>query len=301
MKYVAAFDVGGTTIKSILVDENLTVVSTSITATPSGDITGVKTVEEINTVVANFSAHVEISAVGLVVPGALDEVNGRSRWSGNLHWRDLPIRDLVSARTHLPVAFGHDVRAGGLAELRAGAAQGYTQAIFIPIGTGIAAALIIDGAIRAVDGFAGEIGHLNVGAPYDCVCGRTGCLEAVASALAISKAYERLTGEKGVEAAEVLTLVVAGNSAAKKIWDEATLALSKTCEMLITILSPEIIIFGGGVSQAGSLLIDPIRNNLEETLTFQRLPELKIAEFGTQAGAIGCAMMAFDLIGVKYQ
>lgn len=300
MKYVIAIDVGGTSIKSALIDENLDVISTSMVSTPRSDTTGHNTVEAINIIVEQFSKEKTISAIGLAVPGTIDETNGKSRWSGNLKWKDLPIRDLLVEKTHLPVAFGHDVRTGGLAELRAGAAKGFTNAIFIPIGAGISAALIIDGEIRAIDGFAGEIGHLDVGGPYVCVCGRKGCLEAVASALAISKAYETLTGHKDLTAETISKLVAEGDSIAKKIWGDATAGISKVCEILITILSPEIIIFGGGVSQAGSLLLDPITKNLKHSLTFQRFPELQIAKFGIQAGAIGCAIMAFDLIGVKY-
>lgn len=296
MKFVAAIDVGGTSIKSALVDENLNVITSITSATPIEDATGVKTVNAIDEIVKSFARQKNISALGLAIPGSVDEPSGKSRWAGNMQWKNLPIRDLVSAKVGMPVAFGHDVRAGALAELRAGAAKGFNNAIFIPIGTGMSAALIIDGAIRSVDGRAGEIGHLDVGAPYDCVCGRKGCLESVSSALAISKAFEIHTGKKNVSAEEVLKLVTIGDPIAKQIWHDATSALSKVCEMLITILSPEVIVFGGGLAQAGSLLLDPIAEDLNARLTFQRVPELRTAVFGTAAGTIGCAMMAFDLI-----
>ena len=299
MKYVAAIDVGGTSIKSALVDENFSVITNVIVATPIGDTTGVKTVDAIDDLVQGFARHKKISAIGLAVPGSLDEPNGKSLWTGNLQWRNLPIRDLVSRKTGLPVAFGHDVRAGGLAELRLGAAKTFENAIFIPIGTGIAAALIIDGAIRSAAGFAGEIGHLDVGGPYECVCGRKGCLEAVSSALAISKAYEIHTGKKNISAEEVIKLVIQKDPQAIEVWRDATSALSKVCATLITILAPEVIVFGGGVAQAGSLLLEPIAKELKNKLTFQKLPELRIAAFGTQAGTIGCAMMAFDLINTS--
>lgn len=296
MKYVAAIDIGGTSIKSALVNENLEILTTVAVPTPINDTTGLKTVNVINDLVQNFSNQQKVSAIGLGVPGSVDQSLGRSRWSGNMQWKDLPIRDLLIEKTHLPVAFGHDVRAGGLAEQRSGAAKNFYNAIFISIGTGISAALTIDGVIRDVNGFAGEIGHLDVGAPYDCVCGRRGCLEAVASALAISRAYEIHTGEKDISAEAVLKLVVNEDPIAIQIWRDATMALSRVCEILIAILSPEIIVFGGGVSQAGLLLLDPIAKELKENLTFQRIPELRIAAFGTQAGTIGCAMLAFDLI-----
>jgi len=297
MKFVAAIDVGGTSIKSALVDEELKVITSQITDTPTEDTTGIKTVEAINEIVQNFALHESISAVGLAIPGSVDELNGKSRWAGNMRWRDLPIRDLVSAKVGLPVSFGHDVRAGGLAEFRAGAAQGFDNAIFIPIGTGISAALVIDGAIRSVDGFAGEIGHVDVGAPYDCVCGHRGCLEAVSSALAISKAYEIHTG-KALSAEEISKLVVLKDPIAMQVWSDATSALAKVCELLIMILSPQVIVFGGGLAQAGALLLEPIEKEINGSITFQRIPEFRTATFGTAAGTTGAAMMAFDLINV---
>jgi glucokinase len=180
--------------------------------------------------------------------------------------------------------------------MRKGAASGYTNSIFIAIGTGIAASLVIDGSIRSAGGFAGEIGHLDVSGAAPCVCGQIGCLEAQASALAISTAYEKATGSSGVSTEEIAQLVRAGDVVATKVWNAAMLALARACESLITTLSPEAIIFGGGLAKSKDLLIDPISKALDQRLTFQRKPELKIAFYESQAGTIGSAMAAFDLI-----
>lgn len=296
MNYVVAVDVGGTDIKSALVDSEFTIIKTTTAPTPKGDASGTETVRIISHLVREFAALHPVDAVGLVVPGALDEDAGKSRWSGNLHWEDLPIRDLLFNEIKLPVAFGHDVRTAAIAELRRGAAHGAANAIFIPVGTGIAAALIIDGQIRAADGYAGEIGHVNVGGKYPCVCGKTGCLEAASSTLAISKAYEGLAQKSGTTTEEIFKLVVGGDPIAVQVWDEATSAMARACEMLITILAPEIIVFGGGLSNAGETFTAPIQRYLDENLTFQRKPQLEIAHFGAKAGTIGSAMMAFDLV-----
>jgi len=194
MKYVAAVDVGGTSIKAALVSQDLEVVTTSSRPTPQSDISGVETAKTIAAIVTELSKVHPVSAVGFAVPGALSESEGISRWTGNLGWKDLPIREIVAREVQLPVAFGHDVRVGALAELRSGAAREFQQSIFIPIGTGIAAALVIDGKIRTSDGYAGEIGHLNVGHDLPCVCGLSGCLETISSASAISREYQRRTG-----------------------------------------------------------------------------------------------------------
>jgi glucokinase len=199
-------------------------------------------------------------------------------------------------KLNIPVAAGHDIRTAGTAEKRNGAASGYTNSIFIAIGTGIAASLVIDGSIRSAGGYAGEIGHLDIGGENTCVCGKVGCLESAASALAISNAYEKITGVSGISTEEIAHLVSQNDSTACKVWDEATRSLARACEILITTLSPEAIIFGGGLAQSKELLIYPISKILDERLTFQRKPQLKIAHYGSQAGTIGSAMAAFDLI-----
>jgi len=296
VNYVVAVDVGGTEIKSALVGSDLNVISTINAPTPKADKTGVETVKEIVELISQFSKQQTVSAVGLAVPGALDEPAGTSRWSGNLQWENLPIRNLLADAVNIPVAFGHDVRTAAVAEMRSGAAKGSRNAIFIPVGTGIAAALIIDGEIRSADGFAGEIGHVNVNGKYPCVCGKSGCLEAASSTLAISKAYEVNSGKTGVTTEEIYKLVVAGDPVATQVWNDATAAMARACEVLITILAPDVIVFGGGLSNAGETFLKPIREYLDSSLTFQRKPRLEIAHYKSQAGAIGCAMLAFDLV-----
>ena len=184
MKYVAAIDVGGTSIKAALVSDELAVLKTFSAPTPKSDPTGAATAAVIAEIVRALAKVEPVSAVGFAVPGSLNEEDGIARWTGNLGWRDLPIREIVQSAVNLPVAFSHDVRVGAVAELRSGAAKNFQQSIFIPIGTGIAAALVIDGKIRNSDGYAGEIGHLNVGHDIPCVCGLEGCLETISSAAA---------------------------------------------------------------------------------------------------------------------
>ena len=296
MNYVVAVDVGGTEIKSALVDSDFNVIATASAPTPKADTTGAETVKAIAAIVAQFSTQHPVDAVGLAVPGALDEPAGTSRWSGNLQWKNLPIRTLLEDAIKIPVAFGHDVRTAAVAEVRNGAAKGAHNAIFIPVGTGIAAAFIIDGEIRSAEGYAGEIGHINVNGKHPCVCGKTGCLEAAASTLAISKAYEAESGKTGTTTEEIYKLVIAGDSVATQVWSEATAAMARACETLITLLAPEVIVFGGGLSNAGETFLKPIRDYLDSSLTFQRKPRLEIAHFGAKAGTIGCAMLAFDRV-----
>lgn len=295
MKYVVAVDIGGTEIKSALVNDAFDIISTASTATPKPDPDGQLTLTLIEKIVREYSLQHEVSAVGLGVLGVFDDALGICRWSGNLGWKNFPIRDQLQDRLGIPVAAGHDIRTAGVAEHRDGAAVGYKNSVFIAIGTGIAAALVIDGKIRYSDGFAGEIGHINVNGNFDCVCGKKGCLEAASSALSISTAYKNRTGDaKTTE--EIASLVAAGDADATEIWNTAALALARGCEYVITMLAPEAIVLGGGLARSGELLLKPIRDYLESSLTFQRMPELKIAHYGAKAGAVGCAMLAFDLV-----
>ena len=298
MKYVVAVDIGGTEIKSALVNDAFDIISTASTATPKPDPDGQLTLTLIEKIVREYSLQHEVSAVGLGVLGVFDDALGICRWSGNLGWKNFPIRDQLQDRLGIPVAAGHDIRTAGVAEHRDGAAAGYKNSVFIAIGTGIAAALVIDGKIRYSDGFAGEIGHINVNGDFDCVCGKKGCLEAASSALSISTAYRNRTGDaKTTE--EIANLVSAGDAVATDIWNTAALALARGCEYVITMLAPEAIVFGGGLARSGELLLKPIRDYLENSLTFQRMPELKVAHYGAKAGAVGCAMLAFDLVKLK--
>ena len=296
MRYVVAVDIGGTDIKAALVNENLEVISSSLRPTPKNDGSATKTIAAIKEIVDKLSEGYTVSALGVCVCGVFDDADGICIWSGNLDWKNIHLQELLAEKLGIPVVAGHDIRTAGTAEMRSGAALGYSNSIFIAIGTGIAASLVIDGAIRSAAGYAGEIGHLNVGGNAQCVCGRTGCLEAEASALAISTAYEKASGSSGVSTEEIATLVREGNPIAQKVWGDAMLALARACETLITTLSPEAIIFGGGLAKSRELLIDPISSELDKRLTFQRKPELKIAHYDSKAGTIGSAMAAFDLI-----
>jgi glucokinase len=295
MKHVAAIDVGGTAIKAALVNEELVIINNLSRPTPSDDWSSEKTLLVISEIISEFEQHHKIDAVGLSIPGSIDEPNGIVRWAGNLNWEQIAVRDLLIKKINKPVAFGHDVRAGAYAELKLGVSQNFNQSIFIPIGTGIAAALVIDGAIRDGDGYAGEIGHMNVGHSLPCVCGLVGCLETISSAAAMARVYKSKTG-KEISAKEIVENRH-NDPIAREVWEEAIHYLVVALVDLITILAPEAIIFGGGVAEAGESLINAIREKLEPQLTFQRKPELLIAKFGMSAGTIGTALKALEVAG----
>uniref|UniRef100_UPI0028A81748 ROK family protein n=1 Tax=Microbacterium sp. TaxID=51671 RepID=UPI0028A81748 len=194
---VLAFDVGGTDIKSALFDADGTARGLRRTPTPSsadGSPDGL--IERLAELADELRAqHPDVvpQAVGLVVPGIVDAENGIGVFSSNLGWRDAPMRDLMVARFGMPVAFDHDVRAASWAEHVLGGARDYANAVVLIIGTGIAGALLVDGRPYTAGGYAGEIGHAPIG-EWPCPCGARGCLEAIASAGAISRRYTDATG-----------------------------------------------------------------------------------------------------------
>jgi glucokinase len=236
-------------------------------------------------------------AAGVVVPGVVDEANGVATWAANVHFRDVPLRDLVSARLGLPTVLGHDVRAGGLAEARLGAGRGYRHVLVVPIGTGIAAAHVVDGHTQGgAHGAGGEIGHIVVrpgGTP--CGCGGHGCLEAVASAAAVARHYQQHTGVPAT-AAEVVARATAGEPAAVEVWRTTIDALADGLLTGQTLYDPELIVIGGGLAEAGDALLAPLEAALVARLTFQRRPKMVRAQLGDEAGCLGAGLLALSLV-----
>ena len=291
MTRVVALDVGGTDTKAALVDGDATVLAARSVPTPHGaelvlDLVG-RLVEELGE---------GAEAVGVVVPGVVDDVRGVAVWSENLDWRDVPFVAAVSERCGLPTVLGHDVRAGGLAESRLGAARGVDDVVFLAIGTGIAAAVLLGGRLHAGGGYAGEIGHTWAGHDEPCACGGRGCLEAIASAGAIARRYTARTGRGVVGAEEVLRVAAGGDPDAIAVWEEALDALAGALAWVASVLAPEAVVIGGGLSRAGDELFGPLADGMKRRLTFQRVPSLVPAELGDRAGCLGAALLALDLL-----
>ncbi|WP_242570074.1 ROK family protein [Streptomyces sp. NP-1717] len=241
-------------------------------------------------------------AAGVAVPGIVDAERGIALYAANLGWRDLPLRDLLAARLGgVPVALGHDVRTGGLAEGRIGAGKGSDRFFFVPLGTGIAGAIGIDGAIEAgAHGYAGEIGHVVVrpDGPV-CGCGQTGCMETLASAAAVTRAWAAASGDPEADAADCAKAVASGDPRARAVWADAVDALAAGLVTALTLLDPRRLIIGGGLAEAGETLFTPLRAAVEERVTFQKLPEIVPAALGDTAGCLGAGLLAWDLLSTE--
>ena len=299
---VLAFDVGGTDIKSALVDEAGVLLGLRRTPTPEA---GKRMPERLIARLVELGAQLRAehplvvpAAVGLVVPGIVDADAGIAVFSSNLGWRDAPIRALAEQAFDLPIAFDHDVRTAAWAEHVLGGARAYDDAVVLIIGTGIAGALILDGRPYTAGGYAGEIGHSPIG-DWPCPCGATGCLEAVASAGAIARRYTEATGVAVDGAKDVIARAAAADATAQRVWDDALDALALSIAQLTAVLAPQAVVIGGGLSRAGAALFDELDRRLRARLSFHRTPALVSAELSGNAGILGAALRARESLEAR--
>ena len=231
-----------------------------------------------------------IESVGIGVPGLYDPVAGTTRFLVNMpgDWLDRAVAGPVSAALGLPVALINDARAFGLAELRLGAARGASSMVGLTLGTGVGGVIAIDGQVHlGHDGTAGEVGHQVIDADGpSCNCGNHGCLEAFARADRIAEACGTETVEAAVAAAE------AGDARAVDGLASVGRYLGIGIGNMITLISPDRVVIGGGVAAAGAPLLDPLRAEVARRVLTTALSDVEIvlAELGVWAGAIGAAV-----------
>lgn len=297
---VLGIDVGGTSVKVRLVADDGRVLEEQRVPTPRDDAEATALAEVVAALgqrarTAARQHGTDLGAIGLVVPGVVDEDAGRSVLSVNLGWRDVPVRARVAEALRaagvdaVPLAFGHDVRAGALAEVHAAApaadpaaALGSGTVAFVPVGTGLASALVVDGRVVPGGGWAGEIGQVRI---------RDGAhaglrVEEVASAGAVA----RRSGAPSAH--DAMLRLVAGDPVARRAWDDCVEVLADSLAWLTAAAGCHTLIVGGGLAQSGPLLFDPLRSAVADRLTGVRVPDLVGARHGDAAGAIGAVLLA---------
>ncbi|MFF2843492.1 ROK family protein [Paenarthrobacter sp. NPDC057981] len=299
---VLSFDVGGTDIKAGLVDAKGVVLGMRRVPTPldparPGDAVVDRLAELALELAAEFP-DTPAKAAGIIVPGIVDSVAGVGVYSANLGWRNFPFTAEAEKRLGIPVAFDHDVRSAAAVEHALGGSKEFSEVVVMVVGTGIAAAVFSGGKAVTAGGFAGELGHAQVPDP-DAVPGTTAAtiLEAVGSAGAIAKRYQRATGNPVQGARDVLARAGSGDTAAQRIWAEAVDALAFTICQCVNIIGTEAVVIGGGLAESGDKLLEPLRARVEQILDFQRRPRLIRAQLGQDAGLLGAALNARMLLG----
>lgn len=284
---VLAFDVGGTTIKAALVDEHGSVVATRTVESGQGPAVLTNVVEAADALRA--SSAVVPQRVGVIVPGLVDASRGVAVRAVNLGLVDAPVAAPLSARLQLPVSLGHDVTVA--AHLIAKDSLG-SDPFVVVIGTGIAAVSFIDGvAVRGRSGQAGEFGHVSVDRDGPlCACGARGCIETIASAAAIERAYTARTGR--IAGAHEIAGRRTGDAAASAVWADAVDALARGLVAVNALLAPGSVILGGGLAEAGAALTQPIERRMAELGSVLPLPKVRSTPLGQRAGMLGAALLA---------
>jgi glucokinase len=305
-------DVGGTKVAAGVVDADGKVLVRTRRDTPADDVA--KTRDVIVEVVAELASGRDIEAVGIGAAGWIDASRSIVLFAPNIAWRDEPIRDYVSAAVNLPVIVENDGNVAAWAEFRHGAARHANDSmVMLTIGTGVGGGIVLGGElVRGSHGIAAELGHtLSVPEGHLCGCGRLGCIEQYASGRALVR-FAR-AGARQAPARATRLLEMAGGevesitgpmvtSAAQEgdpISGEAFAQIGHWLGLgladMVQILDPEVLVVGGGVVEAGDLLLGPTQRTFVQALAQRgRLPvaEIRPAELGNTAGMVGAADLA---------
>lgn len=292
-------DIGGTNTKCVVVSitdgevtemVDLGSVPTVNDAGPAGVQRG--TAELIT---AHLATQIPIAGIGVAVPGTLDVDTGITGVLPNIpgDWMGFPLGDGLATALGRPISLVNDARAFALAEATAGAARGLSTVVCLTLGTGIGGGVVIDGRLHSGHtGMAGEIGHQVLDPSPDaplCGCGGRGCLEVLAQAEALCE----LAGQPDVKA--VFAAAAAGDPKAVAAVEHEVRYLAIGMSNAYMLLCPDAFVIGGGIAQAGDPLRLPLLAEVRARMTLDA-PEaidIRLAELGSKAGAIGAALWAW--------
>jgi glucokinase len=304
-------DIGGTKVAAGVVDQDGRILARLRRDTPAQDPG--KTEDVIAECIRELAAEHEVDAAGLGAAGFVDAARSTVLFAPNLAWRNEPLRAAVEQRTGLPVVVENDANAAAWGETRFGAGHGQPFTVTLTVGTGLGGGVVLGGQlIRGAFGAAAEVGHMILvpdGRP--CGCGLRGCWEQYASGRALvteareraarSPTSARLLLELGDGRPESITGpmvtmgAVAGDPVALESFRAVGAWLGHGMADLAAILDPRVFIIGGGVSEAGELLVDPARETFQAMLTARShrpTAAVRLAQLGQDAGLIGAADLA---------
>ncbi|MFL6073085.1 MAG: ROK family glucokinase [Mycobacteriales bacterium] len=315
MSLTIGIDIGGTNVKGGVVDEQGHILESYRRPTPSTSVA--ETATAIVETVEALSANHPVTAVGLGAAGWIGVDRATVLFAPNLAWRDEPLRDRIrdrlADRLPLPVVVENDANAAAWAEYKFGAAQGEAVVCLITLGTGIGGGLVIGGELfRGAYGIAPEFGHMRV-VPDGrrCGCGNRGCWEQYASGKALIReaqdiatgaplAAQRLLEVAGgkihrIDGPLIMKVALDGDAAARECFDEVGRWLGQGIADLASVFDPSCFVIGGGVAEAGALLLDPTRQQYAAALSgrgHRPLARVVGAALGPSAGLVGAADLA---------
>jgi glucokinase len=304
-------DIGGTKVAAGVVTEDGTIIARARRETPSTDPEA--TEDTIAEVVHELAASYQVEAVGLGAAGFIDEKRSTVLFAPNLAWRNEPLQLDVQRRVGLPVVVENDANAAAWGEARFGAGRGEDHLLCVTVGTGIGGGIVLRGELyRGRFGIAAEFGHFRV-VPNGlrCGCGNKGCWEMYASGNALVRDARDLAEsgsplasrmlEMGGGTAEGITGPIVtraareGDPTAIELFEELGQWLGQGAASLAAILDPGCFVIGGGVSEAGDLLLTPTREAFHKALTgrgHRPEAEIRLAQLGNEAGLVGAADLA---------
>lgn len=315
--YIAGVDLGGTKILSIVVDDDMRILGSDLRPTEAWEGPD-SVIEGILESVRIAAAGRPLRAVGIATPGPSDPDQGIVTTPPNLPgWRNVPLARLVGERLSVPAWIENDANAAAMAEFRLGAGRGKRHMLLITLGTGIGGGIIIDSRLyRGASGGAGEVGHQQlVPSGPRCGCGRSGCLEALASGRALAaRAEEIITahphGILARLAAEddhpptARTLAQAadkGDAEAALAIEQAGRYLGAGLTNLINIFNPQVVALGGNLRKLGERYLGPALAVVKDEAFRQHLADVAIveAELAEEVGAIGAALVATERLAAR--
>lgn len=310
--YYLGIDLGGTNINAGLVDENGKILAKKSTPTMNGRASAdilddmaelcSKLLEENELTVK------DVESLGVGLPGLLDKKKGVLVYANNLNFDGVNVVKELKKRIKLPVYIENDANCAAIGENTCGAAYGDKNVIYVTLGTGVGAGIILDGKVfDGAFGGGGEAGHMVIVADGEmCTCGRKGCWEAYASASALrregriaaakyptSEIFRMVDGDiRLIDAKTVFDAADKGDEVAKEIVERYRIYVAIGLVNLVNIFQPEAIVIGGGICARGDSLTDPIVDILNTRVYGGKLKtKIVIATLGNDAGIVGAAML----------
>jgi glucokinase len=304
-------DVGGTKIAGGVVDPEGNVLAHSTVQSPADHVEAIE--EAIVDLVNKLRTDHTVEAVGVGAAGYVDRSRSKVLLAPNLAWRDIDLRAELEPRLDVPVVIENDANAAAWGEFTYGAGHDVDDLLLVTVGTGVGGGVVLDGELyRGAFGVAGEVGHLRVVRDGQlCGCGKHGCFEQYASGSALVR-NARAAAASGGHAADAVVELAGGDPHridGKMITDAAregdAFAIEQLANLgrwlgegiaaLATVLDPAAVAIGGGVSEAGDLILEPLRVAFAKHLSglpHRPLAEIRSATLGNRAGLIGAADLA---------
>ena len=311
MTLACGIDVGGTKILGGVVDEDGSVLEELRVVSPATDVEAIE--EAITSLVTELRSRHDIAAVGVGAAGYVDTARAVVMFAPNIAWRDVNLKAELEEHLHLPVVVENDANAAAWGEFVYGAGHDIDDLLMVAVGTGVGGGLVLDGELyRGAFGVGAEIGHMRVVPDgHLCGCGNRGCLEQYGSGSALVREVrvaarggsllaadvleraggdpDKITGPLITEAAQ------AGDPFATEQLEVLGRWLGEGIASLTAILDPAVVVIGGGVSEAGDLLLTPIRAAFAAQLTgrgHRPMLDIRKARLGNRAALIGAADLA---------